>query len=158
MNADKKELIAGAVAFLAAAVVFCAVAAVGKGRSSGTYTLSARFNQTEGLIAGNDVRLAGIKVGRVESLRLDDYYGVIATLSLPESIRLPDDSGAAVQSSGLIGAKYVELTPGGSEDMLENGGFIEFTQDSPDLMGLLDKVIDMAKADRKTATKQEVKP
>lgn len=155
MKAENKELFAGIVAFLAAAGVFCAVAAFGKGKASDTYTLSARFNQTDGLIAGNDVRLAGIKIGRVESLRLDDYYGVIATLSLPESIRLPDDSGAAVQSTSLIGAKYIELTPGGSEDMLEDGAFIEFTQDSPDLMGLLDKVIDMAKADRTPANKEK---
>lgn len=115
---------------------------------SDTYTLSARFNQTEGLIAGSDVRLAGIKVGRVVSQKLDDYYGVVVTFSLPKDIQLPEDSGAAVQSSGLIGTKYIELQPGGAEDMLPAGGFIEFTQDSPNLQSLLDKVISMARADR----------
>ena len=109
---------------------------------------SLRFRLPAGLIAGSDVRLAGIKVGRVVSQKLDDYYGVVVTFSLPKDIQLPEDSGAAVQSSGLIGTKYIELQPGGAEDMLPAGGFIEFTQDSPNLQSLLDKVISMARADR----------
>lgn len=149
MKAETKEMIAGALTFFAAVVVFYWIgASSGVHGVSDTYQLSARFNQTEGLIVGNEVRLAGIKVGKIDSLKLDDYYGVIATFSLPKKILLPEDSGAAVQSSGLIGSKYIELQPGGSEEMLENGGFIEFTQDSPNLMNLLDKVISMAKSDR----------
>ena len=150
MKTDRTELIAGAVAFLAAVFVFYLVGASSFfHRKADTYTLSARFNQTEGLTVGNEVRLAGIKVGHVISQRLDDYYGVVVTFSLPNDIRLPEDSGAAVQSTGLIGSKYIELQPGGDEEFLQPGGMIEFTQDSPDLMKLLDKVISMAKADRK---------
>ncbi len=148
MTAEKTELTAGALAFFAAVVCFYLIGSGVVRKPAETYDVQARFNQTEGLVAGNDVRLAGIKIGRVADLRLDEYYGVVATLTLPAKIRLPDDSGAAVQSTGLIGAKYVELTPGGSEDMLTDGSFIEFTQDSPNLQNLLDKVVDMAKADR----------
>ena len=100
------------------------------------------------MIVGNDIRLAGIKVGQITSLQLDDYFGVIVRFNLPKSIVLPDDSGAAVQSSGLIGSKYIELQPGGSEEVLQEGDFIEFTQDSPNLQNLLDKVISMAKANK----------
>lgn len=154
MKAETKELLAGASAFFAAVVVFCMIGAGSALRGeSDEYTLSARFNQTEGLITGSDVRLAGIKVGRVVSQKLDDYYGVVVTFSLPGNIRLPEDSAAAVQSSGLIGKKYVELQPGGAEDMLPEGGFIEFTQDSPNLQSLLDKVVSMAKADRRKRQK-----
>lgn len=150
MKSETKELVAGALTFFTAVVVFYLIGASSALRGvSDTYTLSARFNQTEGLIAGSDVRLAGIKVGRVVSQKLDDYYGVVVTFSLPKDIRLPEDSGAAVQSSGLIGTKYIELQPGGAEEMLREGDFIEFTQDSPNLQNLLDKVISMAKADRR---------
>ena len=145
----KKELIAGAITFFAALIVFYLIGTSGLAENKAdTYTLSARFNQTEGLIVGNDIRLAGIKVGQITSLQLDDYFGVIVRFNLPKSIVLPDDSGAAVQSSGLIGSKYIELQPGGSEEVLQEGDFIEFTQDSPNLQNLLDKVISMAKANK----------
>ena len=149
MTVEKKELIAGAITFFAARIVFYLIGTSGLAENKAdTYTLSARFNQTEGLIVGNDIRLAGIKVGQITSLQLDDYFGVIVRFNLPKSIVLPDDSGAAVQSSGLIGSKYIELQPGGSEEVLQEGDFIEFTQDSPNLQNLLDKVISMAKANK----------
>lgn len=158
MKAERTELIAGAVSFFAAVLVFYLIGASSVFRQkSDTYTLSARFNQTDGLIVGNEVRLAGIKIGQVLSQRLDDYYGVIVTFSVPKNIRLSTDSGASVESTGLIGAKYIELQPGGDDEMLEPGDMLEFTQDSPDLIGLLDKVISMAKADRKKTRKREEK-
>ena len=89
MKSETKELVAGALAFFAAVAVFYLIGAGAAVRgASDTYTLSARFNQTEGLIAGSDVRLAGIKVGRVVSQKLDDYYGVVVTFSLPKDIQL----------------------------------------------------------------------
>lgn len=150
MTTERTELIAGAVAFLAALFVFYSIGASSFfHKKADTYTLSARFNQTEGLNVGNEVRLAGIRIGHVISQRLDDYYGVVVAFSVPNGIRLPVDSGASVQSTGLIGAKYIELQPGGDEEFLEPGGMIDFTQDSPDLMDLLDKVISISKANRK---------
>ena len=152
MKTERTELIAGTIAFLTAAVVFFLIGTSSFfQKKADSYTLTARFNQTDGVTVGNEVRLAGIKIGHVLSLRLDDHYGVVATFSVPNHIRLPEDSGAAVQSESLIGKKYIELLPGGEEEMIPEGGAIEFTQDSPDLMALLDKVISMAKANRKKA-------
>ena len=156
MKTERTELIAGAVSFLAAVIVFCLIGTSSLfHKKADTYTLSARFNQTDGLTVGNEVRLAGIKVGQVLSQRLDDYYGVVVTFSLPDHIRLPEDSGAAVQSGSLLGKKYIELLPGGDEETIPEGGMIEFTQDSPDLMALLDKVLSMARANRKNAKQGE---
>ena len=155
MKTEKTELIAGAIAFFAAVMVFYVIGASSVfHKKADSYLLSARFNQTEGLIVGNEVRLAGIKVGHVLSLRLDDHYGVVATFSVPENVLLPEDSGAAVQSSGLIGSKYIELLPGGEEDTLPPGGMIEFTQDSPDLFALLDKVIAISKQAKQKGEKK----
>ena len=82
-------------------------------------------------------------------MTLDGDYGVTVRFSLPKAVQLPDDSGISVQSQSLLGSKYLELTPGGSEDMLADGDFLDFTEDSPDLVNLLDKVIAAAKANRK---------
>ena len=154
MKAERTELIAGAVSFLAAVFVFYLIGTSSLfHKKADTYTLSARFNQTDGLTVGNEVRLAGIKIGHVISQHLDDYYGVIVTFSVPNHIQLPEDSAASVQSSGLIGSKYIELSPGGEEEVLAPGSMVEFTQDSPDLIGLLDKVISIAKSNRKNQAK-----
>ena len=154
MKTERTELIAGAVAFCAALMVLYLIGSSSFfQRKSDSYTLSARFNQTEGLIVGNEVRLAGIKIGHVLSLKLDDHYGVVATFSVPEDILLPEDSGAAIQSTGLIGSKYIELLPGGEDDTLPPGGTIEFTQDSPDLFALLDKVVAISKNAKKKNVK-----
>lgn len=150
MKTERTELIAGAFSFLVALFVFYSIGASSFfHRKADTYTLSARFNQTDGLNTGNEVRLAGIKIGRVISQRLDDYYGVVVTFSVPNNIRLSVDTGASVQSSGLIGSKYIELQPGGDEEFLEPGDTLDFTQDSPNLMDLLDKVISLSKSNRK---------
>lgn len=154
MKTERTELMAGAVSFLAAVFVFYLIGTSSLfHRKSDTYTLSARFNQTDGLTVGNEVRLAGIRIGHVVSQRLDDYYGVVVTFSVPNHIRLPEDSTASVQSTGLIGGKYIELAPGGEEEFLVSGSTVEFTQDSPDLIGLLDKVISISKSNRKKQAK-----
>ncbi|HBO58585.1 MAG TPA: outer membrane lipid asymmetry maintenance protein MlaD [Alphaproteobacteria bacterium] len=149
-----RDLIAGTAALLTVALLFCAISFkrdIGR-RSTASYTLSARFNHTDGLNTGAPVRLAGIEVGKITGLTLDEDYGVTVRFSLPESVQLPDDSGVSVQSQSLLGNKYLELTPGGSEDMLSDGDFMDFTEDSPDLVKLLDKVISAAKANRKNNT------
>lgn len=158
MKTERTELIAGAVAFLAAVFVFYLIGSSSFfNKKSDAYVLSARFNQTEGLVVGNEVRLAGIKIGNVLSQKLDDYYGVVVTFSVPNDVRLSVDSGASIQSTGIIGSKYIELEPGGDEEFLKPGDMMDFTQDSPDLMGLLDKVISMTKANRKSTQKREEK-
>lgn len=146
-----KDLIAGTAALTVVALLFCAISFkrdIGR-HSTASYTLSARFNHTDGLNTGAPVRLAGIEVGKITALTLDGDYGVTVRFSLLKAVQLPDDSGISVQSQSLLGSKYLELTPGGSEDMLADGDFLDFTEDSPDLVNLLDKVIAAAKANRK---------
>lgn len=156
MKTERTELMAGTAAFLTAVIVFCLIGTSSFfHKKADSYVLTARFNQTDGLAVGNEVRLAGIKVGHVLSLRLDDYYGVEATFSVPDHILLPSDSGAAVQTDGLLGKKYIELMPGGDDETLSAGDAIEFTQDSPDLTALLDKVVSMAKANRQKEKKEK---
>lgn len=112
------------------------------------YQLYARFNRTDGLLVGNLVRLAGMDIGRVVNARLDQNFKAILTLEVNEKIQLPDDSSAAIVSSGIMGNKYIEIEPGGSEDMLTPGSEFSYTQDAMVLEELIERIIGIGKAKR----------
>ena len=106
------------------------------------YTVKAKFDRIDGIKIGGDVRLSGIKVGTVVDEILDpNTYFAVVTLSIDNSIKLPTDTTAACTSSGLLGDKYLNLTPGGDEQMIAKGGEIETTQGCIDLFAILGKMI-----------------
>ena len=112
------------------------------------YQLYARFNRTDGLLVGNLVRLAGMDIGRVVKAELDSNFKAILTLEVNEQIQLPDDSSAAIVSSAIMGPKYIEIEPGGSEDMLSPGSEFSYTQDAMVLEELIERIISIGKAKR----------
>ena len=137
------ELLTGAIV-LAVAVVFLAYAVTGSGRSlTGTgIALTARFDRIDGLAAGADVRLAGVKVGQVVAQRIDPAtFLAVLTLRVDQALRLPSDTSAEIQSEGLLGGKYVALVPGGSERILRDGQEITITQSAVSLESLLGRFI-----------------
>jgi phospholipid/cholesterol/gamma-HCH transport system substrate-binding protein len=106
------------------------------------YTLVAKFDKVDGVKAGSDITLAGIKVGTVMDQTLDaEEYLAVLTLSLSSDVKLPDDSAIKIASDGLLGGKYLSIDPGGSEDYLQSGDEIRFTQGSVDLTELIGKAI-----------------
>lgn len=105
------------------------------------YQLTARFNSASGLRVGADVELAGVPVGRVASITLDpERAQAVVLLRLPEDLRLSSDTIASIKTSGLIGDKFVSLSPGGSEIQLKPGGEIEDTESAVDLESLIGKI------------------
>ena len=105
------------------------------------YQLTARFNSVSGLRVGADVELAGVPVGRVTAITLDPQRAqAVVALRLPENLRLPSDTIASVKTSGLIGDKFVSLSPGGAETLLNHGGEIEDTESAVDLESLIGKI------------------
>jgi phospholipid/cholesterol/gamma-HCH transport system substrate-binding protein len=112
----------------------------GTKKLGGTYKLTAKFDQVEGVMAGTDVLLSGIKVGAVRDLKLDpaNYYAVL-TLSIDENIKVPVDSSAKIVSTGLLGGKSVVLQAGADDEMLENGMQIKYTQSSVNFETLISK-------------------
>ena len=121
------------------------------------YSLNARFNRTDGLLVGDWVRMAGMNIGRVVDAKLDDNFKAVLRLEIKDGIKIPDDSSASIVSSGLMGAKYIEIEPGGSEDNLSAGSEFAYTQDAMVLDELLDRIINIGKANRKkSADKQEI--
>jgi phospholipid/cholesterol/gamma-HCH transport system substrate-binding protein len=104
------------------------------------YDLEAVFSNSGGLKTGASVVIAGVEVGRVKSIRLDDYQALIS-IHLPSGIKIQDDSIATIKTKGLIGEKYVEITPGGSEDILKDGQKIRDTQPPVDLEQLISSYV-----------------
>tara|TARA_B100001093_G_scaffold271121_1_gene259140 strand:+ start:143 stop:595 length:453 start_codon:yes stop_codon:yes gene_type:complete len=104
-----------------------------------TYELSALFSNLSGVSKNARVEIAGVRVGAVKSVKLNDQFKAVATIQVPESLELDEDTIAAVKTSGLIGDRYIELIPGGSGIALEAGDFIFDTQSALDLESLIGK-------------------
>lgn len=122
--------------------------------SGNYYPINARFNRTDGLLVGDLVRLAGTNIGKVVNARLDDNFKAILTLEIKDNINLPDDSSASIVSSGLMGPKYIEIEPGGSDELIPHGGEFSYTQDAMVIEELLDRIVNIGKANRKSINEQ----
>lgn len=105
------------------------------------YRVTARFDNIGDLKGGSPVSMAGVRIGRVESVTFDsnDYRAVVTLRIDPQFDRIPDDSDASIQTQGLLGGKYVGIGPGGSETFLKDGSQIEFTQSAIVLESLVNK-------------------
>ena len=136
------ETIMGAIVIaIAAGFLYFAYTSNSAGALGG-YDLSARFASADGIATGTDVRLHGIKIGRVSSLDLDPKtYAAIVHISIRDDVKIPEDSSIKVTSAGIMGSSYLAIQPGGGDKMLAEGGQITNTQGSIDLMGLIGRVI-----------------
>jgi len=136
------EVVIGAVVLLVAAG-FLAYAIANSGRSTASgYTLYARFDHIDGLGVGNDVRLAGVKIGSVSQERIDPQtFQAVVGFSVRDDIKLPKDTAAIITSESLLGGKYLSLQPGGDEAILQSGQMVTITQGSVSLEELLGKFI-----------------
>jgi phospholipid/cholesterol/gamma-HCH transport system substrate-binding protein len=143
MKQTKLELFVGIFVLLGIAAVAYLTMKLGTGSLIGgdTYLVEARFANAGGLHSGSSVLLAGVTVGRVDGVRVDPAdYSAIATLRILTGLRLPTDSMASIKTSGLIGDKYVFLSPGADETYLEPGTRITMTESSIDLESLIGKM------------------
>jgi phospholipid/cholesterol/gamma-HCH transport system substrate-binding protein len=104
------------------------------------YEIEALFSNSGGLKTGSSIVIAGVEVGRVTSISLDDYQA-LATLRLTQDVKIQEDAIASIKTRGLIGEKYVEITPGGSEVFINPGGRIRDTQSAVDLEQLISNYV-----------------
>jgi phospholipid/cholesterol/gamma-HCH transport system substrate-binding protein len=104
------------------------------------YEIQAVFSSSGGLKTGSSVVIAGVEVGRVKKVILDDYQARV-TMSLPLEVKIQEDAIASIKTKGLIGEKYVEISPGGLDENLEPGGVIRDTQPPIDIEQLISKYV-----------------
>ena len=141
-NATVETAIGAAV--IAAAVGFFAYAytAAGQGQTGDGYRLIAEFDNTGSVKTGTDVRIAGLKVGTVIAQELNpENFQAKLTLAIDSRIKLPDDTGAKVNSEGLLGAMFVQLDPGGSGTLLKDGDQLSSTQGAVDIWSLISEAM-----------------
>ncbi len=106
---------------------------------SRTYTLYAEFDNISGVKSGADVRIAGVVVGAVRALALTEDDLARVTMQLDKAIKLPVDSIASVKSQGIIGDKFIAITPGGAEELFRPGETITDTESAVDIESLISK-------------------
>jgi phospholipid/cholesterol/gamma-HCH transport system substrate-binding protein len=122
-------------------------------RGGWEYLVYADFSSASGLTPGSAVEIAGVRVGRVTAIDLDGARSKV-TISLQKDVQLQNDVIASIQTKGLLGERYVLLTPGGAEEMIPPEGKIRETEAPLDLPGLMSAYI----ATRNKAAKAQQSP
>ena len=106
------------------------------------YTIYAKFQSVAGLKKDSSVQMAGVEIGRVAAISLDvkDKMAVVA-MKIDKGVPICDDAIASIKTSGLIGDKYVSITPGGSDTVLKEGDFLTETESALDIESLISKYV-----------------
>jgi phospholipid/cholesterol/gamma-HCH transport system substrate-binding protein len=104
------------------------------------YDIHAIFSDSGGLRTGSTVEIAGVEVGRVREITLEDYQAKIK-IHLSLNIEIQEDAIASIKTKGLIGEKYIEISPGGAEEIIQPGGTIHDTQPAVDMEELISKFV-----------------
>jgi len=141
MNNRTIEFFVGCFVLVGLVAVLYLAIQVGSARFFGSdrYTLDARFSSASGVNPGSRVEIAGVRVGTVKDVVLSDNFFAIVTLELPNSMQLDDDTIASVKTAGLIGDRFIDLSPGGSGFGLEPGDMIVDTESALDIESLISR-------------------
>ncbi len=107
---------------------------------SDSYTISATFGSIEGLEPGASVEIAGVPVGKVKSITLEENNALVA-MEIKNGTQISDDTIASIRTKGVIGDKFIKLSPGGSEDLLEDKDALMDTESAISLEELISKYI-----------------
>jgi len=104
------------------------------------YEVEAGFTSVTGLKSGATVEIAGVEVGRIKGIALKDDQAVV-TMAIHNGVKLYSDTFASIKTRGIIGEKFVTLSPGGGGDPLQPGGKIRDTEAGLDLEELVSQYI-----------------
>ncbi len=107
-------------------------------KKSSTYEVNAEFSSVSGIKKGASVQIAGVVVGDVDKIWLKDDFAYLA-LRIDNNVKLPADSMASVKSQGIIGDKFIMLSPGSDEELLKDGDLIVDTESAIDIESLISK-------------------
>ena len=141
MKENVLEILVGSIV-LVFAFVFVIFSLSNTGFQQKGKFINAEFGNVAGLKVGDEVLIAGIKVGEVSSNTLDSKtYLAVVKLNLQSNIFIPEDSIAKISSASLLGGQYVEIIPGASDQMLKDDETIYDTRDPVSLTDLLGQAV-----------------
>jgi phospholipid/cholesterol/gamma-HCH transport system substrate-binding protein len=144
------EILVGFFVCLGVAAIFVLTFRVASldtaGSGSDSYLVRAQFENIGGLRPGSAVTLAGVRIGRVQSIAIDPQtFQANVTLRLDGAYRqIPEDSSASILTAGLLGEQYIGLSPGGMDTVLEDGSEIMLTQSALVLENLIGQFLSNA--------------
>ena len=104
-----------------------------------SYEVKGVFSSVTGLKENTDIAIAGVSVGKVTDITLDNYEAVV-TMKIRNDIQLQDDCIASISTMGLLGDAYIEISPGGSDEIIQPGGMIRETEPPIDLKKLIGNI------------------
>ena len=145
MERSKNDIWVGLFVLLGAvAVLFLALKAANllTWSFSQDYEVTAKFDNIGGLKVRAPVKSAGVVVGRVASIALDEKtFQAVVTVQIEKNYRFPKDSSAKILTSGLLGEQYIGLEAGGDDANLVAGGTLQFTQSAIVLESLISQFL-----------------
>jgi phospholipid/cholesterol/gamma-HCH transport system substrate-binding protein len=141
-----RDLVVGLFVFAGlAAVGYLSVQVGGLNyKGEGGFELVAHFDDIGGLTDRAPVSIAGVTVGQVKRIELDDLLRARVTLDLSTGLELPVDSSVAIRTAGVLGDQFLALEPGGEEDLLSSGDEVAYTEDALSLERLIGKFVNNA--------------
>jgi len=162
MQSKAMEILVGLFFVLGVAAIFILTFRVASlnGLAEGrAYTVSASFENIGGLKPGAAVTLAGVRVGRVDTIAIDrETFAARVTLEIAKEFdNIPSDTSANIFTAGLLGEQYIGLSPGGADEVLADGGSIQFTQSAFVLENLIGQFL-VSKASESTAPPAPAQP
>jgi phospholipid/cholesterol/gamma-HCH transport system substrate-binding protein len=134
----RAEIVAGVFVLLGLSMLGYLTTSIGglRLRPRNAYHVRARFSNIGDLKARAPVKVAGVTIGRVDSIRLTDFLGEVQ-LGISRAVRLPKDTIASITTAGLLGDAYVSLSPGGSTVDLKDGDSIAQTEPALNMSDLV---------------------
>lgn len=131
-------LIAGFASFAYISIHFGEFSVFSKGTN---YSVTACFDGVSGLKRGANISMAGVIIGKVSSIKLNEDDQAEIVLDISKDVQVTDDAIASVKTQGIIGDKYIRISQGGSDDFLQEGGLLTETESAVDLEELISKYI-----------------
>lgn len=142
MEKIKLELIVGV--FVLVGIVCLGYLSIKLGKleliGGNVYEVVAQFNTASGLKAGSSIEIAGVEVGRVRAITLQEDRAAV-TLAVDNTVKLYTDTIASIKTRGIIGEKFLALSPGGGGDPLKPGDTIRDTESGLDLEELVSQYV-----------------
>jgi len=150
MQRNVIETVLGAVVLLVAGLFLVFATQFSSSAGVKGYDLIGEFRAIDGLKTGDEVRVAGVKVGTVTrtELRKSDYVALV-TMRLEPDVLISTDASVAVHTDGLFGGKYLEIQIGGELTNMKPGDRFGFVQDSVIVEELIEKIVNYAEDQRK---------